>query len=160
MVASVNSDLIPAVHTALHQSAGGGTEGMKWRYIQILPCFLLWSNLAFAFGNLSSGANNDADFLPVSGEFFGDSRVYRDALQLTIAPGHSGAFTLGWQGCADAGLCYPLQSRKLLSRYGIHGPPTLLWFGPDGQERRARRITGEVKANEFLQRWQTTREDG
>lgn len=138
---------------------------MKWRYILILPCFLVWSSLAFAFGNLSSWANNDDDFLPAqeafalsvertaegatrltwhiapgyylyqkqltfsgldedfhpplpagipySDEFFGDSQVYRDSLQLTIAPGHSGAFTLGWQGCADAGLCYPPQSRDI-----------------------------------------------
>lgn len=51
------------------------------------------------------------------------------------------------------------ESRELLSRYAIHGPPTLLWFGPDGQERRTHRITGEVNATEFLQRWQITRED-
>lgn len=52
------------------------------------------------------------------------------------------------------------ESSELLSRYAIHGPPTLLWFGPDGQERRAHRITGEVNASEFLQRWKATREDG
>ena len=51
-------------------------------------------------------------------------------------------------------------SRELLSRYAIHGPPTLLWFGPDGQERRGRRITGEVNANEFLKLWQSIREEG
>ena len=52
------------------------------------------------------------------------------------------------------------ESAELLSRYAIHGPPTLLWFGPDGEERRGHRITGEVNANEFLQRWQTAREGG
>ena len=49
-------------------------------------------------------------------------------------------------------------SRELLSRYALHGPPTLLWIGPDGQERRSSRITGEVNAEAFLQRWQATQE--
>ncbi|GGC86124.1 protein-disulfide reductase DsbD [Halopseudomonas salina] len=138
---------------------------MKWRHFPVLPVFLLWSSLAFAFGSLSSGTEGNAEFLPVeeafdlsvtrsddgatqltwriapgyylyqerltfsglnarlhptlpdgtaySDEFFGDSQVYRDSLQLTIPAEHSGAFTLGWQGCADAGLCYPPQSRDI-----------------------------------------------
>ena len=53
-----------------------------------------------------------------------------------------------------------IASRELLSRFAIHGPPTLLWFGPDGEERRGRRITGEVNASQFMQQWQTTREEG
>ncbi len=51
-------------------------------------------------------------------------------------------------------------SRELLSRYTIHGPPTMVWIGPDGEERRSQRITGEVNANEFLQHWNSAREDG
>lgn len=138
---------------------------MKWRYILVLPCLLVCSSLAFAFAGFGSGANNNAEFLPVedafalsvehaddgatrltwdiapgyylyqqrlsfsgldkdlhptlpagtpySDEFFGDSQVYRDSLQLSIAAEQAGAFTLGWQGCADAGLCYPPQSRAI-----------------------------------------------
>jgi thiol:disulfide interchange protein DsbD len=51
-------------------------------------------------------------------------------------------------------------SRELLTRYGVLGPPTLLWIGPDGKERRERRITGEVGAREFLEHWKQTREQG
>lgn len=51
-------------------------------------------------------------------------------------------------------------SRELLGRYQVLGPPTLLWIGPDGLERRARRITGEVDAEQFLARWADTREQG
>ncbi|MCQ4303165.1 thiol:disulfide interchange protein [Stutzerimonas frequens] len=51
-------------------------------------------------------------------------------------------------------------SRKLLDRYQVLGPPTLLWIGPDGVERRERRITGEVGAGDFLQNWNQTRERG
>jgi len=51
-------------------------------------------------------------------------------------------------------------SRELLDRYQVLGPPTLLWIGPDGVERRDRRITGEVGAGDFLQNWNQTRERG
>ncbi|PCC99937.1 protein-disulfide reductase DsbD [Halopseudomonas pelagia] len=135
---------------------------MRWRYVLVLPCLLVWSSLAFALVSLSSGDGSDSEFLPVeeafelvvgestdgktqltwhiapgyylyqqrltfsgldqefhpalpaglphSDEFFGESEIYRDSLQLTVPPGYSGQFTVAWQGCADAGLCYPPQS--------------------------------------------------
>jgi len=49
-------------------------------------------------------------------------------------------------------------SRELLGRYKVPGPPSLLWIGVDGEERRSQRITGEVDADTFLQRWTTTRD--
>lgn len=49
-------------------------------------------------------------------------------------------------------------SRELLGRYKVPGPPSFAWIGPDGAERRAQRITGEVDAAAFLQRWTQTRE--
>lgn len=49
-------------------------------------------------------------------------------------------------------------SRDLLARYKVPGPPTFLWIGADGEERRSQRITGEVDADTFLQRWTSTRD--
>lgn len=49
-------------------------------------------------------------------------------------------------------------SRELLSRYKVPGPPSFVWIGSDGEERRSQRITGEVDADTFLQRWATTRD--
>jgi len=49
-------------------------------------------------------------------------------------------------------------SRELLGRYKVPGPPSFVWIGPDGEERRAQRITGEVNAAAFLQRWTQTRD--
>jgi thiol:disulfide interchange protein DsbD len=40
----------------------------------------------------------------------------------------------------------------------VPGPPSFLWIGADGEERRSQRITGEVDADTFLQRWTTTRD--
>lgn len=51
-------------------------------------------------------------------------------------------------------------SRELLQRYQVPGPPSLIWVGPEGEERRARRITGEVDAAGFLQHWAQTRSQG
>jgi thiol:disulfide interchange protein DsbD len=49
-------------------------------------------------------------------------------------------------------------SRELLGRYKVPGPPSFVWIGADGEERRSQRITGEVDAETFLQRWITTRD--
>ncbi|MDT8924255.1 protein-disulfide reductase DsbD [Pseudomonas taiwanensis] len=51
-------------------------------------------------------------------------------------------------------------SRELLQRYQVPGPPSIIWIGPEGLERRARRITGEVDAPAFVQHWTQTRSQG
>ncbi|MEX5351885.1 protein-disulfide reductase DsbD [Pseudomonas juntendi] len=51
-------------------------------------------------------------------------------------------------------------SRELLQRYQVPGPPSLIWIGPEGDERRARRITGEVDADAFQRHWAKTRSQG
>ncbi len=43
-------------------------------------------------------------------EFFGESIIYRDEVSITYVLNHAAAdqsFTVSYQGCADAGLCYP-----------------------------------------------------
>lgn len=44
------------------------------------------------------------------------------------------------------------QDQALLRHWGVLGPPTLVLVGPDGQERRALRMVGELGAQDFLQR--------
>jgi thioredoxin:protein disulfide reductase len=39
--------------------------------------------------------------------------------------------------------------RALLAHFGIFGPPTIAFYGPDGVERRAFRVVGYMKAAEF-----------
>ncbi|MGN7749391.1 protein-disulfide reductase DsbD [Pseudomonas sp. 22515] len=51
-------------------------------------------------------------------------------------------------------------SKALLQRYQVPGPPSIIWIGPEGEERRARRITGEVDAAAFQQHWGQTRSQG
>jgi len=41
------------------------------------------------------------------------------------------------------------QDQALLKRFGIYGPPTIAFFGADGQERSRYRVVGFMKADEF-----------
>lgn len=56
---------------------------------------------------LSEGAKH-------SDEFFGDTEIYTaDALRIRLPAATPGPMTLHWQGCADAGICYPPQTMQV-----------------------------------------------
>jgi len=42
------------------------------------------------------------------------------------------------------------QDQALLKRFGIFGPPSIMFFGPDGEERRPYRLVGFLSAEEFV----------
>lgn len=50
---------------------------------------------------------------PYHDEYFGDSQIYRGSLEVVIPTADVATLELGWQGCADAGLCYPPQTRQV-----------------------------------------------
>ncbi|MFZ3206038.1 MAG: protein-disulfide reductase DsbD [Pseudomonas sp.] len=59
---------------------------------------------------------------PYHDDYFGASQIYRGSLKVVIPDADVGTLELGWQGCADAGLCYPPQTRTVdLGRAGA-GP--------------------------------------
>lgn len=45
--------------------------------------------------------------------FFGASSIYRNDLEVVLQPGPGSALEVSWQGCADAGLCYPPQHQSI-----------------------------------------------
>ncbi|MGA6183184.1 protein-disulfide reductase DsbD [Stenotrophomonas sp. NPDC077421] len=49
----------------------------------------------------------------ITDEFFGETEVYRETLEFDVGSASGGAVTLHWQGCADAGICYPPQTMAL-----------------------------------------------
>jgi len=49
----------------------------------------------------------------VTDEFFGTTEVYRDSLEFGIGNTTAITATLHWQGCADAGICYPPQTMRI-----------------------------------------------
>ena len=46
-------------------------------------------------------------------EFFGTTEIYRDSLDFNVANTQATTATLHWQGCADAGICYPPQTMQV-----------------------------------------------
>ena len=44
---------------------------------------------------------------------FGVMEVYHDAVTVKVAPADAAALDVTWQGCADAGLCYPPQTQRV-----------------------------------------------
>ena len=46
-------------------------------------------------------------------ETYGESEVYHDKVSVLVKAPEAQALTVTWQGCADAGLCYPPQSRRV-----------------------------------------------
>jgi thiol:disulfide interchange protein DsbD len=44
---------------------------------------------------------------------YGESEVYHDKVTALLTAPDAQALTIGWQGCADAGLCYPPQTRRV-----------------------------------------------
>ncbi len=64
-----------------------------------------------------------------SDEFFGDQQVYRQALELKVPAGVTGKIKVGFQGCADAGLCYPPQTQVV--DLGGGGPAVVNGEAPD-----------------------------
>ncbi|MDR3399532.1 MAG: protein-disulfide reductase DsbD [Pandoraea sp.] len=53
-------------------------------------------------------------------EFFGDTEIYtRDALRLRLPAATAGPMTLHWQGCAEAGICYPPQAMAIALPTGV-----------------------------------------
>ncbi len=46
-------------------------------------------------------------------ETFGESEVYHDNVDVLVKAPDAQVLTIGWQGCADAGLCYPPQTWRV-----------------------------------------------
>ncbi|MEJ2275235.1 MAG: thioredoxin family protein, partial [Woeseiaceae bacterium] len=41
--------------------------------------------------------------------------------------------------------------QELLQRFGVFGPPTIIFFGPDGQQRQGYEVVGFMKAEDFTE---------
>jgi len=46
-------------------------------------------------------------------EFFGRTEVYYDSVDIAVNGGGAASAVLHWQGCADAGICYPPQTMQV-----------------------------------------------
>lgn len=55
---------------------------------------------------------------------------------------------------------YDATDRELLAQLGVIGPPTILFYGTDGNERKSHRLIGEVDANGFIRHLQRALKSG
>jgi thioredoxin:protein disulfide reductase len=46
--------------------------------------------------------------------------------------------------------------QALLKRFGVFGPPTIVFFGTDGQQRHGYEVVGYMKAKDFIEHLQQT----
>tara|TARA_Y100001949_G_scaffold61586_1_gene52235 strand:+ start:48833 stop:50578 length:1746 start_codon:yes stop_codon:yes gene_type:complete len=93
----------------VERPASGGVV-LRW---DIAPGYYLYQE-RLRFGGLAAG--NEPQLPPgepYHDEYFGDSQVYRNSLEVTLDEPGLATLELGWQGCADAGLCYPPQARAV-----------------------------------------------
>ena len=102
---------------------GGNNLEINW---QIEPGYYLYRHSFSAQANERELSLDIPDGETIEDEYFGRSEIYRHALSMTTQPGEADTLTLHWQGCADAGLCYPPQQRsfELESASGTSGSGT------------------------------------
>ncbi|WP_312702507.1 protein-disulfide reductase DsbD [Stutzerimonas nitrititolerans] len=87
-----------------------GGAVLRW---DIAPGYYLYQ-AQLRFGGLPAGSEPELPpAQPYHDEYFGDSPIYRDSLEVVISEVDVATLELGWQGCADAGLCYPPQTRTV-----------------------------------------------
>lgn len=80
---------------------------------------------------------------PKHDEFFGDTEIYTgDTLHLSFPAVTSGPLTLHWQGCADAGICYPPQTIALSVPTAVAGASASSESSPTPSARNS----GELEA--------------
>ena len=52
------------------------------------------------------------------------------------------------------------EHQRVLKHFGLYGPPAILFFGPDGKERRSARLVGFVSEDDFLRHLARLQERG
>lgn len=72
--------------------------------------YLYQNKLAITDANGQAVAIDYPEGIDHSDEFFGDTKIYRQLLQLPLDANAEQPLEVTWQGCADAGLCYPPQT--------------------------------------------------
>ena len=110
--ASLNQDapaFLPAYQAFVPEHCPeAGHHTIAWR---IEPGYYLYRHaLSFTVdGDPLNASIPDGE--PYLDEHFGEVTIYRDQLFVQI-PATEGVLTVTYQGCADAGLCYPPQEQR------------------------------------------------
>lgn len=110
---SANEDFLSA-DQAFSVEASGNDDGrltVTWR---VAPDYYLYRHQFDVQGDPAPVADVDIPAgKPISDAFFGESEVYHEDVAIVVDPGDARSLELAWQGCAEAGLCYPPQRTTL-----------------------------------------------
>lgn len=87
-------------------------EGDQYRLVWDIAAdyYLYRERMTVTGQDAELAAVNDPEGEIITDEYFGESEVYYGQAEVMIDPGKVRTLKLSWQGCADAGLCYPPQS--------------------------------------------------
>jgi len=92
-------------------------EGVVKLYWQILPGYYLYRHRLKVTSEADLGNLSMMDGKPKFDEFFGDVEVYYDELEVVVPLNDESRdkvnLIVEYQGCAEAGLCYPPQKKRL-----------------------------------------------
>lgn len=115
------TEFLPVEKAFRVSAAATGPEQIRVTFV-IAPGYYLYQR-RLQFTANSAGTRLGSPVLPRgephTDEYFGTQTVYRGILEATLSvsrpAGATGAVTVsvGYQGCADAGLCYPPQTTPL-----------------------------------------------
>ena len=114
---SANADFLP-VHEAFKLSlVQADAQTLKLRFVATDGYYLYRHRFHFRTepADIALGPPNIPKGEAKHDEFFGDVEVYHGVLDIEIPRTDARAFTLlvGYQGCADKGLCYPPETERL-----------------------------------------------
>src|SRR5689334_6531564 len=119
--ANSDPEFLPVDQAFQVDATADGADRVRVQWTIHEGYYLYKSRLKFATG--SKDAQLGAPTLPTGqkkhDEYFGEQEVYHDELVALIPVAHAGAKTLQlplevtYQGCAEAGLCYPPQTKTL-----------------------------------------------
>ncbi|BAP43692.1 thiol:disulfide interchange protein DsbD [Pseudomonas sp. StFLB209] len=112
LLGSRQAEFLPA-DQAFALSIDAQADGSTQLYWRITPGYYLYKQRLQFSGLTPEQMPSLPEGEAHHDDYFGDSEVYRHSLSLSIPPGSASLVKLSWQGCADAGLCYPPQSREV-----------------------------------------------
>jgi thiol:disulfide interchange protein DsbD len=129
--ATKDQDFLP-VEQAFQFSASrpdAGRVALRWVIADGYYLYRQRLHIAGANGTTVTGAPQLPQGLDHDDEYFGHQQIYRQELEalvpVTTGNGAPAELTVSYQGCADAGLCYPPQTQTLALTIGGGGGAAL-----------------------------------
>ncbi len=113
-VTQAESEFLPPEQAFRLSVAGSGNDALALTW-SIAPGYYLYRDRLSAVAS-PSGARLTVRLPPgvrKDDPNFGVSEVYHDAVTMTVSPAGAAALDIAWQGCAEAGLCYPPQHQRI-----------------------------------------------